>query len=60
MNKMSNKYEIRLSQVLEIENTELRERLTALKNEIKELQSELQNTKNQLLTLIKTKQNGKS
>lgn len=57
---MSNKYEIRLSQVLEIENTELRERLTALKNEIKELQSELQNTKNQLLTLIKTKQNGKS
>lgn len=57
---MSNKYEIRLSQVLEIENTELRTRLTALKNEIKELQSELQNTKNQLLTLIKTKQNGKS
>ncbi len=50
------KYEIRLSQVLEIENTELRERLTALKNEIKELQSELQNTKNQLLTLM-TKKN---
>ena len=57
---MSNKYEIRLSQVLEIENTELRERLKAFKNEIKELKSELENTKNQLLTLIKTKQNGKS
>jgi hypothetical protein len=56
---MGNKYEIRLSQVLEIENTELRERLTALKNEIKELQSELENTKIQLLTLIKTKSNGK-
>ena len=53
---MGNKYEIRLSQVLEIENTELRERLTALKNEIKELKSELQNTKNQLLTLM-TKKN---
>jgi uncharacterized small protein (DUF1192 family) len=57
--KVMRKYEIRLSQVLEIENTELRERLTALKNEIKELQSELENTKNQLLTLIKTKSNGK-
>jgi hypothetical protein len=54
--KVMRKYEIRLSQVLEIENTELRERLTALKNEIKELQSELQNTKNQLLTLM-TKKN---
>ena len=53
---MGNKYEIRLSQVLEIENTELRTRLTALKNEMKELQSELQNTKNQLLTLM-TKKN---
>jgi uncharacterized small protein (DUF1192 family) len=54
--KVMSKYEIRLSQVLEIENTELRTRLTALKNEIKELQSELQNTKNQLLTLM-TKKN---
>lgn len=53
---MSNKYEIRLSQVLEIENTELRTRLTALKNEIKELKYELENNKKQLLTLM-TKKN---
>jgi uncharacterized small protein (DUF1192 family) len=54
--KVMRKYEIRLSQVLEIENTELRERLTALKNEIKELKYELENNKKQLLTLM-TKKN---
>jgi hypothetical protein len=54
--KVMSKYEIRLSQVLEIENTELRERLTALKNEIKELKYELENNKKQLLTLM-TKKN---
>lgn len=48
------KYEIRQSQILEIENSELRERLKKLKNQIQELENQLTETKQQLLTLIKT------
>lgn len=50
------KYELRASQILEIENSYLRETLKTLKNQIKELEKELLESKNQLLTLIKTKQ----